>query len=183
MEMSSRFNVVNHEAALEKESLEACQIDTIDYAVNNECVLVTEDLLLRKFANSINQRVESTTNFLGLVEKICDDPNVYINLICTLARGKYVYCINEMSFLNMMRYALENNEIQEKITEIIDCIFETEFLYNIYFNIVYKVLLYMYYYEYIKDIKFYNSILEQVIKYCKKHKNDAAVVVLDKYRL
>lgn len=41
----------------------------------------------------------------------------------------------------------------------------------------------MYYYEYIKDIKFYNSILEQVIKYCKKHKNDAAVVVLDKYRL
>ena len=183
MEMSSKFNVVNHEAAFEKENLEACQIDTIDYAVNNECVLVTEDLLLRKFANSINQRVENTTNFLGLVEKICDDHNVYINLICTLARGKYVYCINEMSFLNMMRYALENNEVQERITEIIDCIFETEFLYNIYFNIVYKVLLYMYYYEYIKDIKFYNSILKQVIKYCKKHKNDAAVVVLDKYRL
>lgn len=183
LEISSKFNIVNHEAALEKDSLEACQIDTIDYSVNNECVLVTEDLLLRKFANSINQRVESTTNFLGLVEKICDDPNVYINLICTLARGKYVYCINEMSFLNMMRYALDNHEVQEKITDIIDCIFETEFLYNIYFNIVYKVLLYMYYYENIKNIKFYNSIIEQVIKYCEKYNNRAAVVVLDKYRL
>ena len=183
LEMSSKFNVVNHEAALEKDSLEACQIDTIDYSVNNNCVLVTEDLLLRKFANSINQRVENTTNFLGLVEKICDDPNVYINLICTLAHGKYVYCINEMSFLNMMRYALEKNEVQGKITEIIDCIFETEFLYNIYFNIIYKVILYMYYYEYIKDIKFYNNILEQVIKYCQKYKNNAAIVTLDKYHL
>ena len=183
LKISSKFNIVNHEAALEKDNLEACQIDTIDYSVNNDCILVTEDLLLRKFANSINQRVESTTNFLGLVEKICDDPNIYINLICTLAHGKYIYCINEMSFLNMMRYSLENNEVQDKITEIINCLFETEFLYNIYFNIVYKVLLYMYYYEYIKDIKFYNNILEQVIKYCEKYKNNAALVVLNKYHL
>ena len=97
LNVSSSFNVINYESSLDKRNLESCQIDTLGYSVEKNCTLVSEDLLLKKVAFSLNKRVINSTNFLTIAEMLCSSAEEYINLVKTLSKGNYLYCIDRKS--------------------------------------------------------------------------------------
>lgn len=177
-EVSQKFNIVNHESTLDKTKLESCQIDTLDYAVNNNMKLVSEDLLLKKLTCSMNNKVVNSTNFISLVDKLCTESIDYINLIVDLSKGNYIYCINEISFLKMIMCSIVKKDIRDKIITIINNIFSTDFLFNIYIEIVMRVICYIYYYESIGDIQYFIDLLNLIIKKCIEYGNTNCVVIL-----
>lgn len=179
LETSLKFNIVNHESCLDKSKLESCQIDSIDYSINNDCILVSEDLLLKKFAYASNNRVINSTNFLSIAELLCTNPSEYINLIKTLSKGNYLYCISELTFLKMALFSLLNKEQQESILEIIDNVFSTKYLYYNYLEIVIRVILYIFYYENISDEKYYVSLVNKIKFYCKQYDNNSCYNLLE----
>ena len=177
-EVSQKFNIVNHESMLDKTKLESCQIDTLDYAVNNNMKLISEDLLLKKLTCSMNNKVVNSTNFISLVDKLCTESIDYINLIVDLSNGNYIYCINEISFLKMIMCSIVKKDIRDKIITIINNIFSTNFLFNIYIEIVMRVICYIYYYESIGDIQYFIDILNLIIKKCIEYGNTNCVEIL-----
>ena len=183
LNISSTFNIVNHESSLDKEHLESCQIDTIDYSVNNNCTLVSEDLILKKFAYSFNNQVVNSTNFLTIAEMLCADAKEYINLVNTLSKGNYLYCICEITFLKMTLYSFENKDCQGLILEIVDNVFSTQFLYYNYLEIIIRVILFIYYYQNIEDELFYINLITKVQYYCKKYNNNSCYNMLEKHKI
>lgn len=180
LEISSKFNIINHESTLDKSKLESCQIDTIDYSINNNCTLISEDLVLKKLAYSLNNQVINSNNFLALAEKLCLNANEYINIVKSLAKGNYVYCLNEITFMKMIMYSMLNKECQETVIEIIDNVFSTEFLYYIYLNIIVRVIIYIFYYENIEDKTYYRELINKIQIYCKKYSNYSCYTLLEK---
>ena len=179
LNVSSEFNIVNHESSIDKRNLESCQIDTIDYSIDNKYTLVSEDLILKKIAYVENNKVINSTNFLAIAGVVCTNPEEYINLINTLSKGKYVYCINEITLLKMLLYSFVNNNTQKTLLEIIDNIFSTSFLYFTYIEIVIRVLLYIHYYEEISDEQFYIRLIDKVKDYCDKYENKKVADLLE----
>lgn len=182
LNVSSSFNVTNYESSLDKRNLESCQIDTLGYSAEKNCTLVSEDLLLKKVAYSLNNRVINSTNFLTIAEMLCSSAEEYINLVKTLSKGNYLYCIGELTFLKITLHSFLNKECQESVLEIIDNIFATRFLYFTYIEIVIRVILYIFYYENIEDKSFYIKLLEKIKLYSKKYDNSSCCDMLNKIK-
>lgn len=182
LEISSNLNVINHESSMDKRNLESCQIDTIDFSIKNNCTLVSEDLILKKVAYAFNNQIVNSTNFLAVAEFLCSGVGEYIKLVNTLSKGKYLYCISELSLLKIILYSLLNKEYQHTLIEIIDNIFSTRFLYYTYLEIVIRVVLHIYYYETIDDKDFYIKLIDKIKYYCNEYKNGSCYDMLDKIK-
>ena len=180
---ASSFNVINYESSLDKKNLESCQIDTLSYSVEKNCTLVSEDLLLKKVAYSFNNQIVNSTNFLTIVEMLCLNAEEYINIVKTLSKCNYLYCIGELPFLKIVLYSFLNKECQESVLEIIDNIMSTKFLYFTYIEIVVRVVLYIFYYENIEDKLFYTELVDKVKFYSEKYDNSVCYNMLDKINL
>lgn len=182
LESASQFNIVNHESCLDKSHLESCQIDSIDYSIKNKCILISEDLLLKKFAYASNDRILNSTNFLSIAEFLCIDASEYINIISALSKGNYLYCLSEITFLKITLYSFVNKEHQSTILKIVDNIFSTKYLYYNYLEIVVRVILYIFYYENIEDEIFYIKLLDKIQYYSKKYNNNSCYDMLEKIK-
>ncbi len=182
LEVASKFNIVNHESSLDKRNVEPCQMDTIDYSIKEQYTLVSEDLILKKLAYVFNNRVINSTNFLSLAEYLCTDVGQYISIVKTLSSGKYIYCINELTFLKMILHSFEHKDNQESVLEITENILSTHFLFYIYLEIVLKVILFTYYYENIEDKDFYINLIEKIQEKSQLYKNEHAYQMLDKIK-
>ncbi|MGM9877604.1 MAG: hypothetical protein ACI33S_03045 [Bacilli bacterium] len=178
-EISQNFNIVNHESPLDKSKLECCQIDAIDYSVKENYSLISEDLLLKKLAYVMNDKCINSSNFLSLVENLCETAEEYIDLIVTLSEGNYIYCISEISFLKILLQSFKNESIQEKILNIIKNILATSFLFNIYLEIIMKVIIFIYYYEEINDIDYFIKILDLIMENCDKYSNKKCLEIIN----
>lgn len=179
LEIASQFIIVNHEACIDKRNLESCQIDSIDYSVKTKCILVSEDLLLKKFAYILNDRIVNSTNFLSLAWVLCGDLCEYINLVKELSNGKYIYCISQNTFCDMILFSFTNKEAQKYILEIVDNVFSTNYLYYNYLEIVVKSILNIFYYEDITDKKFYSDLVIKIKSYCEKYNNKSCYDLLE----
>lgn len=178
-EIIQKFNIVNHESPLDKSKLECCQIDTIDYSIKENYSLISEDLLLKKLAYVMNDKCINSSNFLSLVENLCETVEEYIDLIVTLSEGNYIYCISEISFLKILLQSFKNESIQEKILNIIKNILATSFLFNIYIEIIMKAIIFIYYYEEINDIDYFIKILDLIMENCDKYSNKNCLVIIN----
>lgn len=178
-EIIQNFNIVNHESPLDKSKLECCQIDTIDYSIKENYSLISEDLLLKKLAYVMNDKCINSSNFLSLVENLCETVEEYIDLIVTLSEGNYIYCISEISFLKILLQSFKNESIQEKILNIIKNILATSFLFNIYIEIIMKAIIFIYYYEEINDIDYFIKILDLIMENCDKYSNKNCLVIIN----
>ncbi len=179
---ASSFNVINYETSLDKRNLESCQIDTLGYSVEKNCTLVSEDLLLKKVAYSLNNQIVNSTNFLTIAEMLCLSAEEYINIVKTLSKGNYLYCIGELTFFKITLHSFLNKESQESVLEIIDNVFATKFLYSTYLEIVIRVILYIFYYENIEDKSFYTKLVDKVKEYSKKYDNISCFDMLDQIK-
>lgn len=179
---ASSFNVINYESSLDKRNLESCQIDTLGYSVEKNCTLVSEDLLLKKVAYSLNNQIVNSTNFLTIAEMLCLSAEEYINIVKTLSKGNYLYCIGELTFLKITLHSFLNKESQESILEIIDNVFATKFLYSTYLEIVIRVILYIFYYENIEDKSFYTKLVDKVKEYSEKYDNISCFDMLNQIK-
>ena len=178
-EMIQKFNIVNHESPLDKSKLECCQIDTIDYSIKENYSLISEDLLLKKLAYVMNDKCINSSNFLSLVENLCETVEEYIDLIVTLSEGNYIYCISEISFLKILLQSFKNESIQEKILNIVKNILATSFLFNTYIEIIMKAIIFIYYYEEINDIDYFIKILDLIMENCDKYSNKNCLVIIN----
>lgn len=183
LETASTFNIVNHESTLDKRNVEPCQIDTIDYSIKNGYVLITEDLILKKMAYSLNNQVVNSSNFLSLAEKLSSTPEEYISIVKSLSIGKYIYCISELSLLKMLLYSFEHQEAQSSIIEVIENIFSTQFLFSIYLESILKVIVYIYYYENIEDEKFYIDLITKIQEKSLSYNNKHCYYLLEKIKI
>lgn len=179
---ASSFNVINYESSLDKRNLESCQIDTLGYSVEKNCTLVSEDLLLKKVAYSLNNQIVNSTNFLTIAEMLCLSAEEYINIVKTLSKGNYLYCIGELTFLKITLHSFLNKESQESVLEIIDNVFATKFLYSTYLEIVIRVILYIFYYENIEDKSFYTKLVDKVKEYSEKYDNISCFDMLNQIK-
>ena len=178
-EIIQNFNIVNHESPLDKSKLECCQIDTIDYSIKENYSLISEDLFLKKLAYVMNDKCINSSNFLSLVENLCETVEEYIDLIVTLSEGNYIYCISEISFFKILLQSFKNAPIQEKILNIIKNILATSFLFNIYIEIIMKAIIFIYYYEEINDIDYFIKILDLIMENCDKYSNKNCLVIIN----
>lgn len=182
LEVASTFNIVNYESSLDKDHIEACQIDTLDYSIKNNCILISEDLVLKKLTYVMNNKIINSTNFLALTERLCNNVEEYINIVKSLSKGKYIYCVNELTFLKILLFSFENTKVQDNVFEIIENIFSTKFLFSIYWEIVFKILLFIYYYVDISDKKFFDKFLLKVQEKCQEYGNEQGYKELDKIK-
>ena len=178
-EIIQNFNIVNHESPLDKSKLECCQIDTIDYSIKENYSLISEDLFLKKLAYVMNDKCINSSNFLSLVENLCETVEEYIDLIVTLSEGNYIYCISEISFFKILLQSFKNAPIQEKILNIIKNILATSFLFNIYIEIIMKTIIFIYYYEEINDIDYFIKILDLIMENCDKYNNKNCLEIIN----
>lgn len=182
LEISSTLTIVNHESTLDKNKTEACQIDTLDYSIKNKCILISEDLVLKRLTYVMNNKTINSTNFLALTEWLCDNVEEYLNIVKSLSKGKYIYCINELTLLKSLIYSFENSNVQETIFEIIENIFSTKFLFYNYWEIVFKTLLFIYYYVDISDKVFFDKLILTIQEKCQKYDNAQGYKELNKIR-
>ena len=74
--------------------------------------------------------------------------------------------------------SIVKKDIRDKIITIINNIFSTDFLFNIYIEIVMRVICYIYYYESIGDIQYFIDLLNLIIKKCIEYGNTNCVEIL-----
>ena len=181
-EISKSFNVVNHESVLEKSNLEGCQIDTVDYSIKTGYVLISEDLLIKKLAYSMNNKVINSSNFISLIDNICLTDDEYINIILSLSRGNYIYCVNEITLRDMIIFSNNNIETQNKVLEIIKNLISTNFIYDVYLKIIMRTILYIYYYfENINDV-YFKAILDLILEKSIEYKNNNCANFISKIK-
>ena len=113
---------------------------------------------------------------------LCLSVEEYINIVKTLSKGNYLYCIGELTFLKITLHSFLNKESQESVLEIIDNVFATNFLYSAYLEIVIRVILYIFYYENIEDKTFYTKLIDKVKEYSEKYDNISCFDMLDQIK-
>lgn len=181
-EISKSFNIVNHESVLEKSNLEGCQIDAVDYSIKTGYVLISEDLLIKKLAYSMNNKIINSSNFISLIDNICLTDDEYINIILSLSRGNYIYCVNEVTLRDMIIFSNNNIETQNKVLEIIKNLISTNFIYDVYLKIIMRTILYIYYYfENINDV-YFKVILDLILEKSIEYKNNNCANFISKIK-
>lgn len=178
-EISQCFNIINHESSMNKRNLESCQIDTIDYSIKENCILISEDLLLKKLAYAMNNNKINSSNFISLIDKLCNSVDEYINIISSLSDGNYIYCISDLSFLKILLYSFKEEGVQEKVVNIITNVLSTNFLFNLYIEIIMRTLVSIYYYDVIDNIVFFIKVLDLIFEKCNKYNNTKCRVIIE----
>ena len=79
-------------------------------------------------------------------------------------------------------YSFKNSNVQETIFEIIENIFSTKFLFYNYWEIVFKTLLFIYYYVDISDKVFFDKLILTIQEKCQKYDNVQGYKELNKIR-
>ena len=124
--------------------LEKYQSDSVKYAIENKIPFVCDDLCVRKIYHcEANESVSSNCIFVLkslLFEQKIDE---FLNYLLGLSRCNYIYCINDEIFTCLIEFDQSSKfseDNYESIKEIIDNIYSSKFLFNLYYAEAQKVI-------------------------------------------
>lgn len=143
-----KCKVVSFERDNIHDILEKYQSDSVKYAIENKIPFICDDLCIRKIYHyEANGGVSSNCIFtlqsLLFNEKIDE----FLNYLLKLSRCNYIYCINEEIFTWLIKFD-QSSKISEDnyklIKEIIDNIYSSKFLFDLYYIEAREVIIKLY---------------------------------------